>query len=188
MPGRVIILTEEESMKVCLEQLLPKIVPNALEKQHWIILPHQGWRHLQQSFPRKYKSWQERDARFLVMRDNDGADCRDMKQRLINLTPTNPKLPDPVIRIVCQELEGWFLGDLDAVRAAYPAAGRHSRYKTCAKRNPDDLTNASQLIEELTSTRAKVVRAREISNQMQPERNRSYSFQVFRQSVEVLLG
>jgi len=177
-------MTEEESMEAALEPLLAKIIPGTSAKQHWIILAHEGRRDLERSFPRKFRAWQERDAQFLILRDNDGAECTEMKQRLVDLTPASVGRPTPIIRIVCQELEGWFLGDLDAVSAAYPKAKRHQRFKTIAKRDPDTLTNASQLTQEITGTGAKVLRARQIAEFMDPSSNRSKSFQVFKKSVE----
>lgn len=177
MSGRIIFMTEEASMNATLRNLLPKLFPELREYEHWIIIHHQGKSDLEQSYPRKMKEWREPGVRFIILRDNDGADCVALKQRLVSKIPNNA--PEYLVRIVCQELEGWFLGDLDAVAAAYPSAARHKSFKSLSKNDPDKLTNASELMKQLTGTQAKVGRASLIAQHMQPAKNRSTSFQVF---------
>lgn len=189
MRGRLIFMTEEASMVETLQVVIPKVVPNALEKEHWLAIPHEGKNDLQKSFPRKLESWREPGVRFMVLRDTDGApDCKLIKQRLINLIPTTFGGSAPIIRLVCQELAAWFLGDLDAIKAAYPGAEKHSRFKSIGERDPDTLTNASELLAAMTGTRAKRTRARKIAQKMDPSRNRSTSFGHFCCSTRRLLS
>lgn len=164
-------------MEVTLRALLPKLFPNFRELEHWIIIPHQGKSDLERSYPRKMKEWREPGVRFIILRDNDGADCLALKRQLISKIPDHA--PEYLVRIVCQELESWLLGDLPALAVAYSAAARHRQFKSLSKRDPDQLTNAADLVKHLTGTQAKVSRAAMIAKQMQPERNRSASFQVF---------
>jgi Domain of unknown function (DUF4276) len=186
MSGRIIFMTEEESMGRTLRAVLPKQFPDFLETEHWLILNHQGKSDLELSYPRKMREWREPGVQFIVVRDNDGADCGDLKTRLVSKVPLGA--PKYLVRIVCQELEGWFLGDLEAVAAAYPAAARHNSFKSLSNRDPDKLTNASDLIKGLTGTGAKTVRAGEIAKQMEPARNRSTSFKVFMGGVAKFLA
>ena len=164
-------------MGATIRNLLPKLRPDFREFEHWLIINHQGKSDLEKSYPRKMKEWREHGVRFIILRDNDGADSIALKQRLVSKVPDN--VPEYLVRIVCQELESWFLGDLTAVAAAYPAAARHQHFKSVAKNNPDSLTNASELIKHLTGTQAKVGRAENISRHMQPASNRSTSFHAF---------
>ena len=164
-------------MDATLRNLLPKLFPDFREFEHWLIIHHQGKSDLERSYPRKMKEWREKDVRFIILRDNDGSDCLVLKQRLVSKVP-NPA-PEYLVRIVCQELESWFLGDLAAVVAAYPAAARHRQFKRLSRSDPDQLANASDLIRHLTGTQTKIGRAGEIAKQMQPASNRSSSFQVF---------
>ena len=164
-------------MDATLRNLLPKLFPDFREFEHWLIIYHQGKSDLERSYPRKMTEWREPGVRFIILRDNDRADCVVLKQRLVAKVPDNS--PEYLVRIVCQELEGWFLGDLAAVAAAYPRAARHQQFKSLAKTDPDHLTNASDLIEQLTGTKTKIGRAAEISKQMHPASNRSSSFQLF---------
>lgn len=164
-------------MGATLRQLLPKLCPDFREHEDWLILNHNGKTDLEASYPRKMREWQEPGVRFVILRDNDGGDCAALKRKLVDMVPTDA--PVYLIRLVCQELESWFLGDLDAVADAYPKACGHQQFKSLAKKDPDELTNASDLIHQLTGTRAKIVRAEHIAQKMQPEVNRSTSFKVF---------
>ncbi|MCC8987260.1 MAG: DUF4276 family protein [Candidatus Contendobacter sp.] len=170
-------MVEEASMEVTLRALLPKLFPDLHESEHWIIIPHEGKSDLERSYPIKMKEWREPGVRFVILRDNDGADCLTLKRKLISRVPD--RAPEYLMRIVCQELESWLLGDLKALAAAYPAAARHRQFKSLSRRDPDQLTNAAELVKDLTGTRAKINRSEMIAKQMQPERNRSRSFQVF---------
>ncbi len=173
-------------MDATLRNLLPKLFPTFREREHWLIIHHQGKSDLERSYPRKMKEWREPGVRFIILRDNDGADCVALKRKLVSNVPDNA--PDYLVRIVCQELESWFLGDLDAVAAAYPSAARHQGYKKLSKNDPDKLTNASELMEQLTGTRIKVGRASLIAQHMQPAKNRSISFQVFVSGLDRFLS
>ena len=81
MSGRVIFLLEEPSMKAMLAEYLPRLVPGWIQGQHFLLLPHQGKSDLDKSIPIKLKAWQEPGARFVVVRDNDNADCLALKAR-----------------------------------------------------------------------------------------------------------
>lgn len=177
MKGRIIFLTEEESMGNTLREVLPRFFPDLRENEHWLIISHMGKSDLEASYPRKMRGWREPGVRFVILRDNDGADCRALKERLIAGVPTTSA--PYLVRIVCQELESWLLGDIEAVAAAYPAAARQDRFKSLSKQDPDSLTNASQLLKELIGTGAKRERATMIARYFQPGKNTSKSFEVF---------
>src|SRR5690606_3439693 len=136
---------------------------------------------LEASINRKIRGWREPGVRFLVARDQDGADCVKLKARLADLVPANPR-PEHRIRIVCQELESWLLGDIGAIADAYPQARKHASFRTWSKRDPDSFTNAADMVANLTGTKAKTNRAKEIAARMTDlDSNRSHSFQVFLQ-------
>lgn len=176
--ARIIFLLEERSMQEALRGILPKIYPDWVEGVHWIAVPHQGKSDLEASVPRKLRAWNVEGDRFVIMRDNDGGDCRTHKQRLVKLA--SAKLPEAVlVRIVCQELEGWFLGDLPAVFAAYPVAERNYNRRRRRYPEPDCMTNAKDELDRLTEVSGKVGRAKAIGEHMNLEDNASRSFQVF---------
>lgn len=171
-------------MKAALSKILPKLLPDFREHEHWMILAHEGKSDLEKSFPRKVKQWQEPGAQFVILRDNDGGDCVALKRRLLAMLSHNADRC--LIRIVCQELESWLIGDEAALVEAYPEATKRGSLNQLAKRDPDVFTNASELIQQMTGTVAKTYRAEQIAIHMEPDRNRSTSFQVFRRGVELL--
>ena len=182
MSAHLILMTEESSMGETLRIILAKLFPDRREGIDWIIIEHSGKTDLERSFPRKIRVWGKPNPHFLILRDNDGADCKALKEKLTALVP---QTSHPwKIRIVCQELESWFLGDLDAIQTAYPGAKHKLSQKNLHKTEPDSHTNASQLLEELTKTGAKRIRAVEIAQHMNPDKNRSHSFHVFVNSVK----
>ena len=99
-----------------------------------------------------------------------------------------------VNRLAIKELEAWFFGDVDALKAAYPRVsptlGQRARY-----RNPDAITGGTwealeRLLQRLNYFRQglpKITVAREVSRHMDPARNRSRSFQVFREGLLTII-
>ncbi|GAA5143860.1 DUF4276 family protein [Prosthecobacter algae] len=184
---RIVFLLEEQSMVELLRGILPKIFPDWVENQHWIAVHHNGKSDLEASIPRKLRAWNIPEDRFVIMRDNDGGDCRAHKQRLLGLAAARD-VNQVLVRIVCQELEGWFLGDLDAVAAAYPVAARKLKASHRKYHDPDRMTNAADELYRLTDVPGKVGRARAISGKMAVEANLSQSFQVFVAGLRRLVG
>lgn len=177
--GRVVFLLEEPSMVECLRAILPKLFPNWVENVDWIPVPHNGKSELERSIPKKIRGWQEPGVRFLILRDNDQGDCRKLKAKLMALAESGRTDANVLVRIVCQELESWFLGDLDAVKSAYPKAQIQCNYVSQKFRNPDLPGNAAEELAKLTKTRVKVARAVKIGGEMRLDHNRSRSFNVF---------
>ena len=181
----LVFLTEEQSMTPVLRKLLAGLWPSALEGLHWHIIHHQGKADLESNLVDKMRSWNYNSPHFIILRDNDGGDCQALKNRLLDLATSTSKPHH--IRIVCQELEAWFLGDLEAVEAAFPKSDATSYQNRNPYRFPDKPTHPSQLIAELTGTSAKVGRAEEIAPHLNSETNRSPSFQVLRRTLLQLI-
>ncbi|MEZ5329110.1 MAG: DUF4276 family protein [Verrucomicrobiales bacterium] len=180
----IVIFTEEESMNAALEQLMGRHFPDRIKGFHWFVIDFNGKSDLEREFPKRMKIWNYGDPLFVILRDNDGSDCIKLKKRLHDLAA--PMAKPFKIRVVCQELESWFLGDSQAVNAAYPDC-RFSN-QTAKYRNPDKMTNASQKLAELTGEFSKVGRASLIAAHLDPTRNVSRSFQVFFETLEQHLG
>ena len=112
--SRIVFLLEEYSMKVLLEGLLPRLFPGL----PFLCVPHEGKQDLEKSIPRKLRAWREPGVRFCVIRDNDGADCRKLKQSLVALCNEGGH-GDALVRIACQELEAWYFGAPDALAEVF---------------------------------------------------------------------
>lgn len=101
-------------MKTLLDALLPRIFPGL----PFLCVPHEGKQDLDRSIPRKLKAWREPGVRFIVVRDNDGQDCVALKRRLVTLCRDAGR-EDTLVRIACQELEAWYLGEPRALAVAF---------------------------------------------------------------------
>jgi hypothetical protein len=94
-------------------------------------------------------------------------------------------------RIVVEELEAWFFGDVEAIVKAYPHISPNLAKKK-KYRDPDNIPGGTWEALEREVTAAgypfgKIQTAREISQYMEPERNRSKSFQAFRDGLLELI-
>jgi hypothetical protein len=162
-------------MREMLEGFLPRVVPPAVPVH---LVPHEGKADLERSIPRKLRGWRTPGARFIVLRDKDSADCRRVKRKL-SLLCTTAGCPDALVRIVCHDLEAWFLGDLTAVEAAFDRSDLVGLERRKAYRDPDKLANAAQELKRLVPRYQKLSGARSIGPHLDPARNRSRSFRVF---------
>ncbi|MCD8487030.1 MAG: DUF4276 family protein [Desertifilum sp.] len=113
----VIFLLEEPSAKIVLDAILPKIIPEHIT---YICIDHQGKDDLTKSIPKKIKAFQcfKPDTKFVIVHDQDSHDCKKLKADLLQLCRSAGK-SEVIIRIICHELESWFLGDLAAIEQAY---------------------------------------------------------------------
>jgi hypothetical protein len=176
--SRLVFLLEEPSMRVLLDGLLPRILPGL----DFLCVTHEGKRDLQKSIPRKLKAWRTPGVRFMVVQDNDGADCKLAKGEIVAMCSKAGR-GDTVIRLACQELEAWYLGDLTALARAYDdpdieADGRRPRY-----RDPDAIEKPSKEVARLAPSFQKISGARRMARLLDPRENRSKSFGVFLAAV-----
>ena len=190
---------EEPSAEAALYNLVPRIVgPEISFKVH----SYQGKSDLLTKLPgrlRGYRDWLPEDWRIVVLLDADREDCRELKRHLdevaaqaglVTRTVAGSPRFQVLNRIAIEELEAWFLGDVEALREAYPGVDRNLAAQE-KFRNPDAIAGGTWEALERVLQKAghfkgglgKVTAAREISRLMAPDRNRSRSFQVFRQGL-----
>lgn len=176
---RIEILVEEASMEECLRNLLPRIVPENWELgRNYFIRKHQGKSDLKKSIHAKlpvYENFHELVS-VIILHDQDSSDCKILKQELLNLSKsfTKPLL----IRIVCRELESWYLGDLKAIEQAYPNFKSSKHLNKQALRKPDNL-NAKDYLKKILPLYREIASSREISKHLNINENRSESFNNF---------
>jgi len=135
----------------------------------------------------------------LIDRDND--ECKQLKTKMelvaqragfktksMSFGSSNFQVLN---RLAIEELEAWFFGDIAAIHAAYPRISIHLGSRA-NYRDPDAITGGTWEALERVLKRGKyfsgglnkLAAARTISLHMNPERNRSHSFQVFRRGLE----
>jgi len=172
--NRVIFLLEEYSMKALLDDLLPRLVPEL----RFLCVPHEGKQDLEKSVPRKLRAWQEPGARFVIVRDNDGGDCAELKKRLVGLcAAARPGVF--LVRIAVQELEAWYIGQLDGLGHVFGKPSVEHLWDRARYRNPDAVVRPSEEIKRLVPEFQRVSGARRMAPVLLPETNRSHSFCVF---------
>ena len=182
----LVVFTEEMSAKVMLESLLPRLLPN--DKYHFICVPFEGKQDLEKQLPIKLKGWRTPDTHFVVLRDQDGGDCRVIKETLQGICRSARK-PNVLIRIACREVESWYFGDLRAVESALGIDGLTALEAKAKYRNPDTIRCPSSELERLTKNRyQKVSGSRDIGKHLRLDGTRSTSFQHFIVGVRRIMG
>ncbi|MDE0630480.1 MAG: DUF4276 family protein [Caldilineaceae bacterium] len=168
-------------MQDLLNGLLPRLYPDLAFQ----FLVYEGKSDLEKNIPRKLRAGWPPGVRFVVLRDNDGADCIQLKQRLLQSCQTAGR-GDTLVRLVCQELEAWYLGEPDALAEAF-GNERLRRIKRKARfRDPDTVQQPSKAIKRLVPEFQKGNGARMMANLLSRERNRSKSFQALLSGLDRL--
>ena len=176
----IIFLLEERSMKEVLDIILPKILPPEIAFK---TIAHSGKSDLQASIPHKLKAWRQPGTKFVIVQDQDSADCVQLKKKLQELVKDSGR--EILIRIACHELEAWYFGDLNAVSNAY---GKDIRELAAKKkyREPDQIGNPKEELLKLFPKHQQVDGARRIAVHMDIENNCSESFRQFVSGVRRL--
>ena len=212
------VLAEDKSGSVALDILLAKILGANGADHSWKLHPYKGigripknlqvapnpgmqllLHHLPALLRGYGQSLPTAHACVVVVVDLDNKDCMALKQELLRvLNACNPR-PKTLFRIAIEESEAWLLGDRSALKAAYP----HAREPVLNGYTQDSICGTWEVLAEAvhaggsvqleragwqSAGRAKCDWARRITRHMDVERNRSVSFQVFRDGVRDLAG
>ena len=174
--NQLVFFLEEPSAREMLKNLLPRILPDNVTVRYVVF---EGRQDLENQLGRKLRRWRVPDTRFVVMRDKDQADCLTVKCRLVRICRDAGK-PDVLVRVLCHELESWYLGDLNAVEQGLQIAGLARKQEQSRYRSPDRIANPVQELRRLTRDRyRKIDGSRDVGLHLSPDGNRSHSFTVF---------
>lgn len=189
--SHVEVLVEEPSMEVALSRLLPRLLGDL----SFAIYSYQCKDDLLSKLParlRGYETWLPGDWRIVVVVDRDNDDCHELKRSLddeaeragLRTRETGGFAGCQVLnRLAIEELEAWYFGDWQAVRAAYPKV-RPNVASRPRYRDPDAIRGGTWEAFERIMQRAgyfrnglrKIEAARKISEHWDPRRNTSRSF------------
>lgn len=182
---RLEILVEEPSVAEVLQVILPKVLPDGwVLGENCFVRRHEGKQDLQQSIPRKIRAASKKDITtgFIVLQDQDSNDCRTLKAHLVQLCENaqigNREVPFKV-RIVCHELESWYLGDMDAIEKVFPRFHAASYRGKKKFRQPDECANPKQELKKIVGDYPQIATAREIAPHLDIDGNISPSFHCF---------
>lgn len=170
----LVAFLEERSAAVMLKAVATSVLPHDVELKCIIF---EGKQDLERNLERKLRGWQAPDTQFVVMRDRDSEDCTLVKKRLVGIC-RRAGHPETLVRIACGELESFYLGDLEAISAAFGQKVSDSR--KAKFRQPDNLGNAAEELRRLTDGRyQKISGSRLIAPHLKTDgTNRSHSFNV----------
>jgi hypothetical protein len=196
-------IVEEPSVEAFLRAVLPGLLGNV----SFNIYPFQGKDQLMDRLPsrlRGYSNWIPEDHRIVVLIDRDDDDCIQLKGQLeqialdaglITKSRCRGEHFTVLNRIAIEELEAWYFGDWEAVRAAYSRVPV-TVPKRVSYRDADAVRGGTWEGFERVLQRAgyfktglrKIEAAQTIGPYIVPERNTSRSFQVFRDALEQLVS
>lgn len=128
------------------------------------------------------------ETRFLILRDQDSANCKNVKAEIHKNVVSSGKTISTKIVIACHELESFYLGDLKAVELALGCKNLSKKQEQKKFKNPDILANASEELEKITQNKyQKKSGSREIGKHLCLKSNKSQSFNHLICSIRTLL-
>ncbi len=210
------VLVEDSSGALLIETLLPQVVGEYGVPHTWRIHPYKGIGRLpaglsSQSDPAKralldqlprllagYGRTPGIDAVVVVV-DSDRRDCREFLGELKALHQRCRPAPNTLFRLAIEEIEAWYLGDRQALHAAYPKA----KAEPLARYRQDSVCGTWELLADAVSVggsaavksagwplpgRIKHEWAKQIGPRMNVEQNASPSFCKFRDGLRRLVA
>lgn len=186
----LIFLLEEKSAKECLTNLLPRLLEDRTNIDVTNIdikyIPFEGKCDLDKRIELYVRNWKRPETKFVVLRDQDAGDCKKIKKTLAEKC-ANAGHPDALIRIACRELESFYLGDIEAVRRAFPHCSASPATKKF--RDPDDIGSPSDELKKITGgAYQKIKGSREIAPFLKLDgSNRSKSFNALVNGISRIL-
>ncbi len=201
------VLAEDKSGSIALDIILKKILgPNDSKHKHtWDMHPYNGAgripknlkpktdpskRILLDQLPRLLRGYGKSlqsypSAAVIVVVDLDDRNCEQFKQELVDVLNACEPCPTTLFGIAIEESEAWLLGDRDAVKKAYPKA----KDSVLNKYKQDSICGTWEVLARAVhpaATKAKREWAEKIAPFLDVDKNRSKSFQVFRDGVRHL--
>lgn len=179
-----IFFLEEPSAKEMLQGILHRILPDDIFPQYVIF---RGKQDLEKNLKIKLRAWKLPNCSFVVMRDQDSGDCKEIKENLANICEEAGR-KGVLIRIACHELESFYLGDLAAVEKGLDLKGLERKKEQRKFRDPDLLANPSEEMFKLTNNiYDKISGSRAIAPFLDLESNSSRSFNTLISGIKNLI-
>lgn len=178
----LVFLLEERSAESMLGSLVPRILNPEIKPR---FIAFEGKQDLEKQIYKRIRGYQNSNARFIVLRDQDNApDCTKVKSDLLTRCQQTGKEEKTLVRIVCRELETFYLGDLQAVEQALSLTKLAIHQKKAKFRTPDHFLNPSKELITLTKGEyQKVNSSRAIGQFLDPNNDRSRSFKNLIQGI-----
>ena len=180
----LVFIVEEASKEEFLREFLKRwSTPTDLEITYLVAGGHSQVRRLIAS---KLRNWRKPNTTFVILCDQDSANCVERKAELSKQVPPHHR-SNTVVRIVCTELEGWYLTDRSALHAALPALDQTEAWPAALLGPPDAIQRPARQIAAITRFR-KTTLAREMGQRISLQPNTSHSFNLFLQTLNQILA
>ena len=169
------ILVEEYSMKVLLEGLLPRILPDGhtLDFNVFILL-HEGKPDLLNSVKSKAAGLTQHGNRMMVLVDQDQDDCQQLKRSVLSDIEELGDLKNGLVRIVCRTLEAFYLGQPKAIEKVCRMRKRLKLNKN--RQSFDEVEYPVEKLRSVIGNFNKVDLARDLAPHLDITQNTSPSF------------
>lgn len=167
-----------------MSKIFEKIFEECKSKPDFKFITFQGKSDLIKNLSNKLKFYRNPDAHFVILHDKDSNNCIVLKEKLKEKCIESGK--NYTIRIVCTELESWFLADFDAIYECYKDQKLKKARNYRKFRNPDNLGNPAQELKNLIPSYQKIAGAQKITPFLNLSNTRSKSFSVFIKSMQLI--
>lgn len=169
-----------------LKIILPKVLPPEVQLRYFSF---QGKQDLEKNIALRLRHWNVPNTLFLVMRDQDSGDCIQVKNNLLTKVRESGKEDVSLVRVVCHELESFYLGDLAAVEQGLGTTGLSRLQNKKKFRDPDSLNNAKEELKKITKDKyQQIAGSKNIAPYLElDESNRSTSFNILLNGIQRLV-
>lgn len=143
---QLVLFLEEASAKAAFEGLLPRVLPQDVAVRYVVF---EGKSDLEKQLGKRLRGWIHPNTAFMVLRDQDAADCHAVKRKLVDICKEAGK-PCAVVRVACRELESWYFGELSAVETALGIPKLSDLSRKAKYRTPDAIQSPSAELAKIT--------------------------------------
>lgn len=179
----LVFLLEEASARDLLKSVVPRLVPAETNATYLVF---EGKQDLERQVARKIRGWQMSDSAFVVLRDQDAADCRSVRQQLLDRVAGVGR-SQILVRVACRQLESWIIGDWNAVSQAFGDPKLAAQGKKALYRQPDSISQPVDELRKFLPAYQKRDGARRVGPFLDPSRNNSQSFRAFCEGIKRLV-
>lgn len=109
----LVVLTEEPTGEILFRELARRLGFDGKIS----VFKHAGIGELKNSVSKKLAVYPNRNAKFLIVFDQDNADCIQRKTEFYNLIPADRRSTTK-LRVACREVESWILAQPSAAMQA----------------------------------------------------------------------
>lgn len=176
----LVFFLEGDAEKEMLDGILPRILPKNF---FYTPITFEGKSDMEKRLTKKIRGYNNPNAFFVVLRDQDAGDCIKIKKSLQEKCIEAGR-KHFLIRIACHELESWYLADLSAVEKGLNIKGLTDKQNQKLLRTPDKYPNPLNTLEKIAPSYQKISGSRAISQYMDLDNHRSNSFKVFIQGIK----